>query len=244
MRLIALAACAASIALPALAQEQQETQDTVSGTAAPAIAPMAIQARAQSKPTYELPANTEVTLSMNQEVTTKGRTWSEGDTFNLSVVHDVMLGDYVVIPKGSRGVGRITWLTSKGAFGKSGKMDIELEYIEVNGRRIDISGTYRQEGEGNTVATVGGVIAAGIFAGFITGKSGRIPAGRELIAHTDQAIPVSLPEGATPIRASNAIQAVEAKPVPEALPVTEASVDVQSEVEDEIEVEAEAETAD
>jgi hypothetical protein len=140
-----------------------------------------------------LPANTEVLLSMNQEVTTKGKQWNEGDTFSLSVVHDVTYDDYVVIPKGSRAVGQITWLTNKGAFGKSGKMDIELKYIEIGGRRIDVDGTYRQEGEGNTVATVGGVIVAGLFAGFITGRSALIPQGRELMAHTAADIPLALP---------------------------------------------------
>lgn len=140
-----------------------------------------------------LPANTEILLSLNQDVTTKGKQWNEGDTFYLTVVHDVTYGDYVVIPRGSRAVGRITWLTNKGAFGKSGKMDVELEYVEVSGRRIDVDGTYRQEGEGNTVATVGGVIVAGVFAGFITGRSALIPRGRELMAHTASDIPLALP---------------------------------------------------
>lgn len=185
----------------------------------PAPAPMPIQARKMAANQAMLPANTEITLAMNQEVTTKGRKWSEGDTFNLSVVHDVMLGDYVVIPKGSRGVGRITWLTSKGAFGKSGKMDIELEYVQVGGRRIDISGSYRQEGEGNTVATVGGVLLAGVFAGFVTGKSGRIPQGRELTATTDDAIPVTLPEGAAIPSNSAPLQATAPAALP---PATEA----------------------
>jgi hypothetical protein len=139
-----------------------------------------------------LPANTEVLLAMNNTVTTKGKRWSEGDTFDLNVVHDVMLGEYVVIPRGSRGVGRISWMTNKGAFGKSGKMDITLEYVEVSGRRIPVTGEYRQEGEGNTAATVGGVIAAGVFAGFITGKSGTIPQGRELMARTKQDLPLAI----------------------------------------------------
>jgi hypothetical protein len=143
-----------------------------------------------------LPANTEVLLSVSQEVTTKGRTWSEGDNFNLSVVHDVMLGDYIVIPAGSRAVGRITWMTSKGMFGKSGKMDIELEYVTVNGRRIDLEGTYRQEGEGNTVATVAGVVVVPVVGFFITGKSGRIPQGRELMATTENDIELAIPASA------------------------------------------------
>jgi len=72
-------------------------------------------------------------------------------------------------------------------------MEIELRYLELNGRRIPITGKYRQEDEGNTVATVGGVVVAGVFAAFITGKSARIPQGRELKAFTAEALPVALP---------------------------------------------------
>ncbi|WP_430385547.1 hypothetical protein [Blastomonas fulva] len=158
---------------------------------ATAESPMVIAPRAASN-TAVLPANTEVLLAMNESITTKGDNLQEGSTFSLSVVHDVMLGDYVIIPAGARAMGEVTWLTSKGAFGKSGKMDIALRYVEVNGRRIPLTGTYRQEGEGNTVATVGGVIAAGVFAAFITGKSGVIPQGRELMARTKNDLPVQL----------------------------------------------------
>ncbi|MCB5426314.1 hypothetical protein H0274_13685 [Altererythrobacter sp. CC-YST694] len=154
------------------------------------VAPMQVTKAGPAASAY-LPANTEVLVSMNQELTTKGKTWNEGDTFNMTVVHDVMYGDYVIIPKGSRAVGRISWLTNKGAFGKSGKMEIEIEYAQVGGRRIPLTGQYRQEGEGNTVATIGGVVAAGVFAAFITGKSGRIPAGRELMAYTKEDLPLA-----------------------------------------------------
>lgn len=157
-----------------------------------ADAPMVIAPRTTSN-TAVLPANTEVLLAMNETITTKGDNLKEGSTFSLSVVHDVMLGEYVIIPAGARAVGEVTWLTSKGAFGKSGKMDIALRYVEVNNRRVPLTGTYRQEGEGNTVATVGGVIAAGVFAAFITGKSGVIPQGRELMARTKSDLPVQLP---------------------------------------------------
>ena len=151
---------------------------------------------AQEGPLVTLPANTELVLSMNEDLTTKGGRIDEGHSFRLTTVHDVMLGDYVVVPKGTPAVGEVTWLTGKGAFGKSGKMEIELRYLDLNGRRIPLSGKYRQEGEGNTVATVGGVILAGVFAGFITGKSARIPQGRELKAFTMEALPVALPAGA------------------------------------------------
>lgn len=171
-------------------------------------APLPLQVARVEASRHFLPANTEVMLSMNQEVTTKGRAWGEGDSFNLSVVHDVLYNGYVVIPRGSRAVGHITWLTSKGAFGKSGKMDVALDYVEVAGRRIDLTGTYRQEGEGNTVATVGGVIAAGLFAGFVTGKSARIPQGRELKAYTKADLPLAI-SGPLPVEQGLAVRAQE-----------------------------------
>lgn len=172
----------AFLSVPALAQE----------------APLPVQAvRVAEQPAFVLPAGTEIPLKMSETVTTKGKGWEEGDQFGLNVAAPVMLGEYVVIPQGTKAVGRITWLTSRGAFGKSGKMDIELEYLEMGGRRINIDGTYRQEGDGATLATVGGVILAGVFAGFITGKSGVIPKDRELTATLESDLPVALPAGAS-----------------------------------------------
>lgn len=203
MKKMMLAASAALFALPVHAQE----------------APLPVQAvKAPEQPAVFLPAGTEISLEMAQEVTTKGNGWEEGDQFNLTVSSPVMLGDYVIIPKGTKAVGRITWLTSRGAFGKSGKMDVELEYLEMNGRRINIDGTYRQEGDGATLATVGGVILAGVFAGFITGKSGVIPQGRELMATLEDDLPVALPEGASlapkPVTATLAPGVQKAEPAP------------------------------
>lgn len=179
-RTIACAVLAALVSSPIVATAQEAAPLQVQRAGAPAAG------------NAFLPANTEVLLQMSQDVTTKGKTWSEGDTFKLAVVKNVMLGDYVVIPAGAPAYGRITWLTNKGAFGKSGKMDVELEHVVVGGRKIRLDGTFRQEGEGNTLATVGGVIAAGIFAGFITGKSGRIPEGRELMATTEEPIELAI----------------------------------------------------
>ena len=140
-----------------------------------------------------LPVGTEITLAMSQEInSTENR---EGDTFPLSVVSDVRIGDQIVIPRGTRAVGEITWRTGRGAFGKSGKMDIALRYIDLDGTRIPVEGTFRQEGNGQTLATVAGVIAVGIFAGFITGHRARIPAGRELLSRTAYPIPFTMPGG-------------------------------------------------
>ena len=134
-----------------------------------------------------LTAGNKIPLVMTQEVTTKGRVWSEGDVFELAVKEDILVGDTIVIPAGTPAKGRITWLTSKGVFGKSGKMDIELEHLLLDGEQIAIDGTFRQKGSGNTLPTIGGVVATGIFTGLIiTGTSAKIPEGRELTAILEQ----------------------------------------------------------
>lgn len=151
------------------------------------------------KATTSLPANTEISLSMNEELTTKGGRIEVGHMFRMSVAQDVRIGEFIVIPRGTPAFGEVTWLTGKGAFGKSGKMEVELRYIDLNGRRIPVSGKYRQEGEGNTVATVAAVAAVGVFGAFVTGKSARIPQGRELKAFTMESLPVALPVAAAPV---------------------------------------------
>ncbi|MDQ0249218.1 hypothetical protein J2W22_001265 [Sphingomonas kyeonggiensis] len=117
--------------------------------------------------------------------------------FDLTVSHDVMLSGFVVIPKGTLARGEVTWRTGRAVFGKSGKMDIELRFIDLNGRRIPLTGKYRQEGEGNTLAAVGAIVLTAPLL-VVTGKSARIPAGREFKAHTAEALPVALPEGTDP----------------------------------------------
>jgi hypothetical protein len=134
-----------------------------------------------------LEGGTSLTLVTGEDVTSTSH--REGDQFKLSVLHDVKIGDTVVIPRGTPAMAEITWRTGKGAFGKSGKIEFSLLYIDLNGQRIPLTGDYRQEGEGNTVATGVGIIAVGVFAGFITGKRAKLPAGRELAGRIASSVP-------------------------------------------------------
>ena len=157
-----------------------------------------------------LPANTEILLSLNEELSS--REHREGDMFSLSVVGNVMIGNYVVIPAGTRAVGEVTWVTGRGVFGKSGKMNIAIRYIDLNGRHIPLEGTFRQEGEGNTVATLAGVAVIPVAGLFITGHSAVIPAGRHLSVRLRDNLPVLLPARAqaTPVPPPAAAPAVTA----------------------------------
>lgn len=133
-----------------------------------------------------LNSGTPITLAVSEEVNSS--THKEGEAFKLTVLNDVTSGNTIVIPRGTPSTGEITWRTGKGAFGKSGKIEFSLRSIDLNGKRIPVTGDYRQEGEGNTVATGIGIIAIGVFAGFITGKRARLPVGRELMAQLAQPV--------------------------------------------------------
>lgn len=134
-----------------------------------------------------LNSGTPISLAVSQEVNSS--THREGDTFPLTVLNDVTIGNTVVIPRGTPAVGEITWRTGKGAFGKSGKMELSLRYIDLNGQHVPVTGDFRQEGEGNTIAVGVGIIAVGVLAGFITGKRARLPVGRELMSQLAQPVP-------------------------------------------------------
>lgn len=141
--------------------------------------------------TLTIPSNTEVILRLSEDLSTKGGQINVGHVFNLTVAYDVRVGGVIVIPAGTPAKGEVTMRTGRAMFGKSGKMEIELRSVDLNGQRIPVTGKYRQEGEGDTLAAVGAVV---LFAPLlvVTGKSAVIPRGRELSAYTMGATTVAI----------------------------------------------------
>ena len=170
-----------------------------------------------------LPPNSEVVVTPNDTLTTKGKAVKEGTKFRISTVFDVMQDGVVLIPKGTVGEGTVTWMTNKGAFGKSGKMEVSFDWLELAGTRIPLTGSFRQEGQGNTGATVGAVIAVGVFAGFVTGKSATIVNGQQLRARTVEPLAFMVPASAVRTYTAQQVTTPVAVPVnaaPVAVPVT------------------------
>jgi len=174
MKKFVTGAALAALILTPLSASAATAQDT----AAPAVA---------ADGSLLLASGTPITLAVSQEVNSS--THRAGQMFGLTVLNDVRVGDTVVIPRGTPAQAEITWRTGKGAFGKSGKLEFSLRYIELNGQRIPVTGDFRQEGEGNTVATGVGMLAAGVIGGLvITGKRARLPVGREVMSQLAQPV--------------------------------------------------------
>lgn len=172
-------------------------------TAEPAP-PAESAASAQTTPSAPstLPVGSPIIVILDQDLSTM--TAQLGDRFPVIVLHDVVDQDTVIIPKGTPGHGEVTYASGKGAFGRPGVIGITLRHLQLGDRQIALSGRYREEGQSNAGATAAAYFAVGILSGFIKGKSGFIPKGRELKARTGEAmtftpgISNSLPPAPTP----------------------------------------------
>ena len=160
-----------------------------------------------------LAPNTEVVVTPNDTLTTKGKKIKEGYKFPIATVFDVMQDGYVLIPKGTVGEGTVTYVTNKGAFGKSGKMEISFDRLDLNGQRVPLTGNFRQEGEGNTGATVGAAVAVGVFSAFVTGRSATITNGQQLRARTVEPLAFAVPENSARVISGTLIPAASARPM-------------------------------
>lgn len=138
-----------------------------------------------------LPAGTPIMLQMMQTVTTEGDSWRAGDTFTLQVLEDVSIGEQVVIPNGTLAFGHVRWSTGRGAFGKSGKIEVEIDHLMLGGKEVQLTGIHRRSGSGG-ITSAGSAVAAGLLAPFITGKSGEIAQGSAVQAFLAQDLRVAL----------------------------------------------------
>ena len=205
MKILAMAALLAA-PIPTFAQ----TSPAAADQAAPAMRQIV------------LPPNSEVVVTPNDTLTTKGKQLKEGYKFRISTVFDVMQDGYVLIPKGTMGEGTVTWMTNKGSFGKSGKMEVSFDSLELAGRKVSLTGSFRQEGEGNTGATVGAAVAVGVFSAFVTGRSATIVNGQQLRARTAEPLTFQVPDNSARVVTGALISNTVAAPVssaPVAVPV-------------------------
>lgn len=172
-------------AIPSENTEQAEPAALPETEASPAEATVA-DAIVEPEVRVRLSKGTPVTVVLDQDLSTNES--KVGDTFQVSVAQNVFDGEEIAIPQGTFGVGEVTFVTDNGGFGKPGIIAISLRYLEIDGKRFALDGRYREEGKNKNDETAATFFAVGIFAGFIKGKAGGIPMGRELKARTGEEI--------------------------------------------------------
>jgi hypothetical protein len=118
-----------------------------------------------------VPAGTEVTISLGSALGSKLS--QAGQTFTGTVAKDVMVGNDVVIPKGSPVAGTVTDAKPLGKFAGGAVLQVRLDSIKLSGYDMPVQTALRsftEKGKGKRTAVIaGGGAALGALIGGLAG---------------------------------------------------------------------------
>ena len=182
--IVACGIAASAVSTAAIAQD-------VAPVSATPVAPVAATPVPQVASGSALPSNTDIWLTLDRKL--DSHDVKVGDTLTFKVARDVMLGNYIVIPRGTPANGRITMRSGRGAFGKSAKLEFDVNSVNMASRPVPVSGHFKVAGDGNTGATIGAVAAAGLIGGvFVKGHSAIADEGSEWKVSTKEPLVITV----------------------------------------------------
>ncbi len=166
-------------------------------SAAAMIAASALFANA-AQAAVKVPEGTEFPMRLDDKLSSK--TSAEGDRFTVTLAEDVKLPDGTLLKEGYKGVGEITKLEKNGMLGKSGEINVRLNYLKVGDSRIHLRASKGSEGKGNTGNLVTAIVFGGVFGLLVKGHSAEIPKGATVTAFADEDTMLETPLAAPPSR--------------------------------------------
>ena len=156
------------------------------------------QAIATNKPESGsfLPEDTPVKLRIAQTISSASAKLN--DKVDFEVVEEIKVGNVVVIPQGSTAIGTVTEAKTKKSFGRSGKLNVNIDYVRLaNGDRVSLRAVKGGSGGSRTGVMTGAVVATAIvffpaapLFFFIKGKNIVIPKGTEITAFVAADTPI------------------------------------------------------
>lgn len=122
-----------------------------------------------------VPAGTALTVRLGSDLGSKLS--QAGQTFNGTLAKDVIVGNEVVIPKGSTVTGTLTDAKALGKFKGGALLDLRLDSINLNGYDMPVQTamkTFTEKGKGKrtAIATGGGAALGGIIGAIAGGGKG------------------------------------------------------------------------
>jgi hypothetical protein len=209
------AALGAGLALFALGPAAAQPAAVAAQPPAALPAPAAPAAAPQPLGRFLIRQGAEVRMTLEEELSSQSA--RVGQRFRMRVAEPVRVDGQVIVPPGTMGVGEVTRVERKGAFGKSGKLDVRVLHLDLGENRIRLTGTGSDEGAGGTAATVAVAVVAGVFSAFVTGKSAVLPVGTQLVGYLEGDTPVlveHIPSAPAPL----VVPAAAAAPVAASVP--------------------------
>lgn len=145
----------------------------------------------------------------------------------MPLTKDIKVGNVVAIPQGSTAIGTVTEARTKKSFGRSGKLNVNIDYVRLaNGDKVSLRAVKGGSGGSRTGVMTGAVVATAIvffpaapLFFFIKGKNIVIPKGTEITAFVAANTPIDPAKFGNREAASSAITT----PQPPSESVNEAS---------------------
>jgi hypothetical protein len=163
------------ISLPILAE------DTTPPAASVPAMPSA-PAAAVSPVVSRLPApGTEVVVKTLELMMSK--TAVTGQHFPVEVSKDVVENGQVLVPAGTRGSGTIIFARKRGSGGRSGALDVRIDYLELPTGRLKVKAGDNLRGAGRLNGAMTAQVMFGIIGALtVHGDDISMPAGTEILA--------------------------------------------------------------
>ena len=124
---------------------------------------------------YEFPMGTPLSLITRTQISTKDN--KAGDRIYFEVAESLTFRGQIVVPVGAVAVGEVTRSERNGHFGKKGKLEIRLLYVQTPSGPVRLTGRSYDEGKSGTVASFATMFFVSGLGFLIHGTSGAIPAG-------------------------------------------------------------------
>ena len=177
-----MAAGAALGALPAMSAEAQSF----------VYWPAPVAAGVSVAPMSYFPMGTALMLRSRTQVSTKDNV--SGDRLYLEVAEPLSYRGQVVVPAGSVAVAEVASVQRNGHFGKKGKLEIRLLYVETPNGPVRLSGQANDEGTSGTITSVATMLLASPLGFLVHGTSAQLPPGTVVRAYLaeDLRFPVQL----------------------------------------------------
>lgn len=141
---------------------------------------------AQSETHILVPSGTIIDLVTTNAISSKKS--AKGDLLYLKVAEPLAIGGAIAIPAGTVVVAQLTRAEQSGAFGRSGKLDLQLLYAELPGGTVRVSGAVRARGESGADDAAATAAAFLLLPFVTTGRSAEIPAGSAVSARLDRSL--------------------------------------------------------
>lgn len=126
-------------------------------------------------PMSYFPMGTPLTLRSRTQVSTKVN--KPGDRLYLDVAESLSYRGQVVVPAGSVAVAEVAAVQRNGHFGKKGKLEIRLLYIDTPIGPVRLSGQANDEGTSGTITSVATILFASPLGFLVHGTSAQLPPG-------------------------------------------------------------------